>query len=261
MAWLEVVRANVRKVVLEMVRYLPNTLSLVVTFYAIFLTLLLGIRVVGDPAGAGDEVRYLIVANAFWFLLLVSINSLGFEISTEATRGTLEQLYMSPFPATFILLARMAGTLAAYLVIIVGMVLLSMATARTWLNVDLPLIAAILAPTLAGVVGLGFAVGGLALLFKQIQSLLQVGPVRLSGPGLRAALRRALPGTCAGREGDRHDPRGDGPGVRLRRYGGPRLGLPARLGGGVCGVGHAGLPRRGAARDEPGPVGAVLTVR
>lgn len=169
-----VLRANVVKVATEMVRYLPNTLSLVLTFYVIFLAMFLGIQVVGDPAQAGEHVRYLIVANAFWFLLLLGINTMGFEITTEATRGTLEQLYMSPVPAWVILLSRMAGTLGAYVVIMMAMIIASMATARTWLHLDLPLVATILAPTLFAVAGLGFVVAGLALVFKQIQSLLQV---------------------------------------------------------------------------------------
>lgn len=169
-----VLRANVSKVVIEMVRYLPNTVSLIVTFYVIFLAMFLGIQVVGDPATAGESVRYLIVANGFWLLLMLGINSMGYEVTNEATRGTLEQLYMSPVPAWQILLARMVGTLGANLVIMVLMVALSMATARAWLNLDLPLVLLILAPTLVGVAGLGFAVAGLALVFKQIQSLLQV---------------------------------------------------------------------------------------
>lgn len=169
-----VLRANVRKVVLEMVRYLPNTLSLIVTFYVIFLGMFLGIQVVGDPSTAGESVRYVIVANAFWLLLMLGINSMGFEIATEATRGTLEQLYMSPVPTWQILLSRMAGTLAVNGLIMALMVAMSMATARTWLNLDLPLVLLILLPTLVGVTGLGFAVAGLALVFKQIASLLQV---------------------------------------------------------------------------------------
>lgn len=174
MTYLIVLRANARKVVTEMVRYLPNTVALLVTGYAIFLALLLGIRVVGDPAGAADDVRYAIVANAFWLLLLLGINSMGFEISTEATRGTLEQLYMSPVPARWILFARVVATLAVQLVVMAILVLASMATARVWLHVDLAALAVLFPPTLTAVAGLGFAVAGLALVFKQVQALLQV---------------------------------------------------------------------------------------
>lgn len=166
--------ANLRKVVTEMVRYLPNTLSLFVTFYAIFLFMLLGVRVVGDPAAADANIRFVIVGNAFWFLLLLGVSSMGWELTTEATRGTLEQLYMTTTPAWYILLARMVATLLVNVVIISAMVALSMLTARQWLHLDLLAVAAILPAVLLGVIGLGFLVAGLAIVYKQIQALLQV---------------------------------------------------------------------------------------
>jgi len=166
--------ANLRKVVTEMVRYLPNTISLLVTFYAIFLFMLLGVRVLGDPAAADANIRYVIVANAFWFLLILGVSSMGWEITTEATRGTLEQLYMTTMPAWFVLLSRMVATLAVNVALLVAMVALSMVTARQWLNLDLVAVAAILPATLLAVVGLGFMVAGLAIVFKQIQAMLQI---------------------------------------------------------------------------------------
>jgi len=172
--WVNVLAANVIKVLTEMRRYLPNTISLVVTFYVIFLAMFLGVTVVGDPSAADTHVRFLLVGNAVWFLLLVGINSIGWEITTEATRGTLEQLHMSPVAPRWILLARLAGNLAAHLVIVAGMLVLSMATVGTWLTFDLPLVLALLGPMLLAVTGLAFAVAGLALVFKQIQAMLQV---------------------------------------------------------------------------------------
>jgi ABC-2 type transport system permease protein len=166
--------ANVRKVVIELKRYLPNTISLLVTFYAIFLALFLGISVVGDPAAVDANLRFVIVGNAFWFLLLVGVSSMGWELTTEATRGTLEQLAMSPVGLRTIILARMLGTLAVHLVIAVGMLLLTMVTAGQWLSFDLPLVAVVMLPTFVAIIGLGYAVAGLALVYKQINALLQV---------------------------------------------------------------------------------------
>ncbi|TVR85164.1 MAG: ABC transporter permease [Trueperaceae bacterium] len=171
---LTVFEANVRKVVIERRRYLPNTISLVVTFYVIFLAMFLGISVIGDPATAEANLRFAIVGNAFWFLLLMGVSSMGWELTTEATRGTLEQLAMSPVGLRAILAARMVGTLLVNLVITSAMLVLTMLTAGQWLSFDLPLLAAVLAPTFVAVVGLGYAVAGLALVFKQIDALLQV---------------------------------------------------------------------------------------
>jgi ABC-2 type transport system permease protein len=117
---LTVFDANVRKVVIELRRYLPNTISLVITFYVIFLAMFLGISVVGDPATAEANLRFAIVGNAFWFFLLMGVSSMGWELTTEATRGTLEQLAMSPVGLRPILAARMIGTILVNLVIAPG---------------------------------------------------------------------------------------------------------------------------------------------
>ena len=169
-----VISANVRKVVIELLRYLPNTISLIITFYVIFLAMFLGISVVGDPATVEANLRFAIVGNAFWFLLLLGVSSMGWELTTEATRGTLEQLAMSPVGMTRILFARMLGTLGVHLLITIGMLTLTMLTAGQWLSFDVPLLVAVLAPTFVSVVGLGYMVAGLALVYKQISALLQV---------------------------------------------------------------------------------------
>ncbi len=154
-------------------RYLPNTISTVVTFYAIFLMFFLGIQVLGAPESAETNTQYVIVSTALWFLALMAMQGIGWEITLEATRGTLEQLYMSPIGAWRILLARMVGTVLVNLLIIVLMLFLSMATARQWLNLDL-LTLPILLLTITGMLGVGFMVAGLSLVYKQVDSLLQI---------------------------------------------------------------------------------------
>jgi ABC-2 type transport system permease protein len=166
--------ANIRKVATEMLRYLPNTLSMVVTFYAIFLMFFLGVQLIGNPETAGQSTQYVIVSVVLWFLSLMAMQGIGWEVTTEATRGTLEQLYMSPVPAWFILLARMVGTVLANLVIIALMLLLSMATAGQWLAFDLATLLPLFAFTVVAMLGVGFMVAGLALIYKQIQAVLQI---------------------------------------------------------------------------------------
>ncbi len=169
-----VLLANLRKVATEMRRYLPNTISTVITFYTIFLMFFLGIQVLGAPENAETNIQYVIVSTALWFLALMAMQGIGWEITLEATRGTLEQLYMSPVGAWRILLARMVGTVLVNLIIIVLMLILSMATARQWLNLDLVTLAPILLLTITGMLGVGFMVAGLSLIYKQVDSLLQI---------------------------------------------------------------------------------------
>src|SRR5690554_2552395 len=112
---LSVLRVNFSKQLIEMRRYLPNTISEFITFYAIFLLLFLGIQAVGDPGTADANIRYVIVSNAFWMLLVLSFMTMASEIANEAIRGTLEQLYMSPVPAWQIVFVRAVSSILIYL--------------------------------------------------------------------------------------------------------------------------------------------------
>lgn len=174
MLWLNVLSANARKVGIELLRYWPNTISTLVTFYIFFFMLFLGIQWVGNAATSAANTQYLIVVMVLWLLALMAMHGIGWEVSTEATRGTLEQLYMSPVGAWKILLARMVGIVVINLAIIVLMLVLSMLTAWQWLSLDLITLAPLLVLTVVGMLGVGFMLAGLALVFKQVQSILQI---------------------------------------------------------------------------------------
>lgn len=174
-------RANLTKAVIELRRYLPNTISMILTFYAIFVFLLLGVRFVGDPATSGDAVRHLLVANGFWFLLMVGVNAMGWELTNEALRGTLEQLYMSTVPPYMILLFRMIATMLINTVLLALLITLSMLTTGQWLTVDVTTLVLVLPPTFLAVMGLGYAVAGLTIVYKQMNAVLQLLQFALMG--------------------------------------------------------------------------------
>jgi ABC-2 type transport system permease protein len=180
-SWLNVLRVNWSKELIELRRYLPDTIGTIITFYAIFLLLFLGIQVVGDPGTADANIRYMIVSNAFWILLLIGFNSMAGELAGEAMRGTLEQVYMSPVPAWKIILTRAISTLGQTMMIVVVVVTLGMLTSGQWLSFSLPTALLVAVPTLTAVLGIGFMSAGLALVFKQIQSFLQISQFILLG--------------------------------------------------------------------------------
>ncbi|MGL4611225.1 MAG: ABC transporter permease, partial [Trueperaceae bacterium] len=155
-------------------RYLPNTISGIVTSYAIFLMFFLGIQVVGSPERMGENSAYLIVSMFLWFLAMTTMQGIGWELTNEATTGTLEQLYMSPVPAWAILLSRMTGTVFVELLTMTIVLILSMLTAGQWLTFDVVTLVPIFVFLIIGMLGIGYMTAGLALVYKQINALLQI---------------------------------------------------------------------------------------
>ncbi|MGM0837316.1 MAG: ABC transporter permease [Bacillota bacterium] len=174
MQWLNVLNANVRKEYIELKRYLPNTIALVLTFYFIFLGAFFGIMFIGDPASFDSNVQYSIVSVVFWGLTLMTMNFIGFAIITEAMRGTLEQLYMSPKGVWKIMLTRIIGQFLIQSICMIILLFAVMLTSGQWLNLNPMTTIPIILVTMISMVGISFMIAGLAIIVKQIQAFLQI---------------------------------------------------------------------------------------
>lgn len=174
MSWFNLLKANARKEYIELKRYLPNTLAEMFTFYFIFLGMFFGIQVVGDPGSQDLNTQYVIVNYIFWFLSLIVMSGVGWEVTNEALRGTLEQLCMSPKGTWLILLMRLISTTVIFIVIIAVLLVLSMATAGQWLNIDILTLLPIVILTIIGMFGIGFIIAGISITLKQVQAFLNI---------------------------------------------------------------------------------------
>lgn len=174
MILLNVLHNNIRKYLIEMMRYLPNTISSIVTFYVIFLMFFLGINFLGAPENVESSSQYLIANMVLWFLAMSAMQNIGGEIMVEANKGTLEQLYMSPVAPWKIFCSRLIGSTLNSLLMIVVILILCMLTAQQWLTFDVVTLLFLFIPTVISMVGVGFAMASLAIVFKQINSFLQI---------------------------------------------------------------------------------------
>lgn len=174
MRWFNLLKANVRKEYLEMIRYMPNTIAMLITFYAIFLGMFAGIQLIGDPSSQDITTQFAIVNYIFWFLAMTVMQDVGWQITNEAMRGTLEQLCMSPMGLWKILSARLIASTVINFIIIFILLYVSMLTAGQWLNIDVITIFPIMVLTLISMFGVGFMIAGISILWKQVESFLQI---------------------------------------------------------------------------------------
>ena len=157
-------------------RYFFNSLGGLGTLYAIFLVIFLGYKgIVGSAApNLGTSIEGILVGYILWYLALSAYQDVAYTIQIEARQGTLEQLYMSVhgfgwvvgfqqiINAFYSLLT--AGILAFFLMLTTG----------KWLNIDLLSLLPLLTLELICFAGVGFALGGLMLIFKRIDSFMQI---------------------------------------------------------------------------------------
>jgi len=175
MATLVMLKAMVKRYRIELQRYYLNTASLVVSLYFLFVAIFFGGQsLAGGPAEFGGTAEGLVVGFMIWFLAVFAYSEMAFSLMTEAQQGTLEQLAMSPLGLKRVLLGRLGGALLFQLGVTAVLLLLLMTTTSRWLNLDPVSIVPLLLITITSVLGIGFIMGGLALVFKRIQETFQI---------------------------------------------------------------------------------------
>ncbi|MBW4441028.1 MAG: ABC transporter permease [Plectolyngbya sp. WJT66-NPBG17] len=144
-----------------------GVVALTVTFYGLFLSV--G-YIAGGSVRFGDRLDAVIVGYVLWSLVIFIMNGINATLQREAQVGTLEQLFISPFNVTKILLLRAVSDLILQSGLITLVLFIIMALTGRWLAFSpaliLPLISVVL-----GAYGLAFAIGSLALIFKTVQQI------------------------------------------------------------------------------------------
>jgi ABC-2 type transport system permease protein len=101
------------------------------------------------------------------FYAMETLSNMSYALTAEAQAGTLEQIYMSPAPSSLVILGRSFSSLISatlQLVIIATILLISF-------QISLPFrweIIPILFITMLGLLGFGYVIGGMTLIFKQV---------------------------------------------------------------------------------------------
>jgi len=161
--------------IIELKRYAFNTLSMIVSMYAMFMILFFGAQHLGGAAlAAGNTLEGMLVGYLLWTLSIMAYSELSWDLNAQAQVGTLEQLYISPFGFSLLNAYSLLCNLVlqfGYAAIMLGLLLVS--TGKE-LHIDLVSIVPIFALALMSAYGVGFTVGGLALVYKRIQAFFSI---------------------------------------------------------------------------------------
>ncbi len=166
-------------------RYPFNMLAGIVITYIIFLFIFHGYRMATGAAGARPDVLdAIVVGYLVWLYCVSALSTVTWNVTNEAQMGTLEQLYMNRFGFLAVWFCHMASDLILSLAFVLPMLFAVMLTTGRWLTLGPRALVSLLVVvplTMASVYGCGLALGGLALLFKQVQAFFSVVQFALVG--------------------------------------------------------------------------------
>ncbi|EFW92486.1 hypothetical protein ZOD2009_09263 [Haladaptatus paucihalophilus DX253] len=166
-------RGNFIKSYILLKRYIVNTVAQIGTIYILFLLIFFGGQAVAGRS-LNDSLGGIIVGFFLFTMTQIAFSSLAQTMTQEAQWGTLEQLYMTPFGiGRVITIQTVVNLLWSFVWGSLILVLMLVTTGET-LIIDFVTVVPLGILTIASAIGLGFALGGLALLYKRISAAFQL---------------------------------------------------------------------------------------
>lgn len=154
-------------------RYPMETISSMVVLVLVFLALLLGASYLSGSPVHGARLSSVVLGHVIWALAMAATGEMGFSLQNEAQNGTLEQLFLSPWETSRIMLVRAFMGIAAFLLplaVILGALLVITGVHFTLSLADLvPMGLALVTAW-----GLGLVVAVAAVLFKRMGQILNM---------------------------------------------------------------------------------------
>ncbi|MGM0447474.1 MAG: ABC transporter permease [Methanobacteriota archaeon] len=189
-------RAVLYREFLIFVRYPANAIGGIVVSLFFFAALFLGGQLLAGQA-LTDSIEGIVVGYFLWTLSVGAYSSVSNDIGSEVQWGTLERHITTPFGfAPVALLKGVAKVVRTFLTsaVILAVMLLATGTRLSLAPVTVITVAGL---SIVSVLGLGFAAGGVTVLYKRIGNwlnLLQFGFVALiSAPVFDLPWTRVLP--------------------------------------------------------------------
>jgi ABC-2 type transport system permease protein len=194
--YFQLIKAVLYREYLIFVRYPANALGAIFISLFFFGVLFYGGQVLSGQA-LNDSLEGIIVGYFLWTLSIGAYQSISNDIGSEVQWGTLERHIMTPFGFAPVALlkgaAKVVRTFITSAIVLVAMLLLT----GTTLALNIVTTVAIATLSILSVLGLGFAAGGITVLYKRIGNwlnLLQFLFIPLiSAPIFEQPLLRVLP--------------------------------------------------------------------
>ncbi len=153
-------------------RYPAEVVGGVVILTTVFYGIFLSTQYIAGPASTfGDRLDSVVIGYVIWTLVLYIVNDIANNLQLEAQTGTLEQVFLSPFGAPRVFLARAIASLSLRILLIA--IVLAIIIAITGSQIAFPpLLVLPLLTLLLSAYGLAFFIGSFALVLKKVQQVL-----------------------------------------------------------------------------------------
>lgn len=153
----------------EMKQYWFETVTSIVVMCAVFVGLFYGVKsFVADPNTSLDG---LVFGFLLWSFATGAYSAVTKSLIEDNQKGFIEQLFLTPMGFTGLMLARVLVELMSTMVFMSIMAWITMTLTGNWLNLNFLHFFSLLLLAAPSLIGLGFVISGLALLYKRVETV------------------------------------------------------------------------------------------
>lgn len=165
----------------EMRQYWFETVLSICVMTGIFVGLFFGIKHLVLAGDSGQNLDGLVFGYILWVFASSAYSSASSSIAQDTQTGVLEQLFLCPDGFVKLMSARVIAGALFGIVMLLVLALLAMTLTGNWLNLNFPLLFLALFAGAPALMGVGFAMAGLTLVFKRVATLTMMLSIALVG--------------------------------------------------------------------------------
>jgi len=152
----------------EMRQYWIETVFGLLFLSGMFLALFFGIKIFVPNEGDATSLDGLMMGYVIFIFCSGAYNAVPVTLGDYTQKGFLEQLYMTPFGFTWILIARVFATLFVSMLSTILLSYFAMAVTGNWIDLNFVILLPLLFLAAPSIIGIGLIIGGLTLVYKRI---------------------------------------------------------------------------------------------
>ncbi|MEM8502057.1 MAG: ABC transporter permease [Cyanobacteria bacterium P01_D01_bin.1] len=170
---LDLLIGELKRTWIQTLRYPSEVLGGVIILTAVFYGIFVGAQYMAGSSAFGARLDSVVVGYVIWTLVVYIVNDIATNLQIEANTGTLEQVFLSPFGAPRVFLARAIAslTLRFFLILSVMAIIIAMTGSKIAFP---PILLLPLSTLLLSAYGLAFFIGSFALVLKKVQQVLSM---------------------------------------------------------------------------------------
>jgi len=179
MGMIYLIQVSFEKSLKEFIRYKFEMISMIAGLYFLFIAMFFGAKSFGlgieaNQSSLDSTLEGFVAGYFLWTIMLMIFFDTAQGVIEDANKGTLEQISMSGLGLNKVLIVKSLTNLLINIVICFVVLFSIMATTGYWLNMKVGQLLFILLLGSFSMIGLSMIFAGLALIFKRIQSFLNI---------------------------------------------------------------------------------------